>query len=109
MYDAANVTDGAIWWIGNYVELHHLQFMHLTCLHFGQLGILLKSVATFFLPPIKNPNTIYLGHVHIKWTLHLTLKSLAKQVYMQSNIGDSTASYIVNAVKCKMLLNVRCC
>ncbi len=26
-------------------------------------------------------------------------KSLAKQVYMQSKLGDSTASYILNAVK----------
>ncbi len=37
------------------------------------------------------------------------MKSLAKQMYMQSKLGDSTASYTVNAVKCKMLLNVRCC
>ncbi len=42
--------------------------------------------------------------------LNLPLKSLAKQVYMQSKLGDSTASYIVNniritdAVQCKMLV-----
>ncbi len=32
------------------------------------------------------------------------LKSLAKQVCMPSKLGDTTASYIVNDDKCKMLL-----
>ncbi len=90
------------------MELHHLQFMHLPCLHFGQLGILLKSVATFLCHLLKI--TIYFGHIHVKCILYLPLKSLAKQVYMQSKLGDSTALYIINAVKitdavkCKMLL-----
>ncbi len=66
-----------------------------------------KISGNFFLPPIKNPITIYLGQVHVKSILNLPLKSLAKQVYVQSKLGDITASYIVNAVKCKMLLNVR--
>ncbi len=68
-----------------------------------------KISDNIFLPPIKNPITIYLGDVHVKRILNLALNSLAKQVYMQNKLGDSTASYIVNAVKCKMLLNVRCC
>ncbi len=62
-----------------------------------------KINGNFFLP-------IYLGQIHVKWILNFPLKSLAKQVYMQSKLGDSTASYIVNAVKitdavkCKILL-----
>ncbi len=68
-----------------------------------------KISGNFFLLPIKNPITIYLGHVHVKWILILPLKSLVKQVYMQSKLGESTASYLIIAVKCKMLLNVRCC
>ncbi len=42
--------------------------------------------------------------------IKFAVKSLAKQVYMQSKLGDSTASYIVNnvkitdAVKCMMLV-----
>ncbi len=63
-----------------------------------------KIGSNVFLPPVKNPITIYLGHIHVNWLLYLPLKSLAKQVYMQSKLDDSTASYIVNAVKCKMLL-----
>ncbi len=42
------MTDGAIWWIRNSVELHDLQFMHLPWLQFERLEILPKSVATFF-------------------------------------------------------------
>ncbi len=68
-----------------------------------------KISDNFFLPPIKIPITIYLGHIDVKWISNLPLKSLAKQVYMQNKLGDSTASYIVNAVKCKMRLNVGCC
>ncbi len=84
--------------------------MHLPCLQVGQLGMNSTKISgNFFLPPIKNPIIIYLGHVHVKWILNLPLKSLAKQVYMQSKLGDSTASYLVTAVNCKMLLNVRCC
>ncbi len=50
-----------------------------------------KISGNIFLPPIKNPITIYLGHVHVKWILHLPLKSLAKQVYMQSKLGENNA------------------
>ncbi len=69
-----------------------------------------KISGNIFLPPIKNPITIYLGHVHAKWILNLALKELAQEVYMQCKLGDSTASYIVYAVQitdnvqCKMLL-----
>ncbi len=69
-----------------------------------------KICGNVFLPPIKNPITIYLGHIQIKRILNLPLKSLAKQMYMKRKLGDSTTSYIVNAVKitdavkCKMLL-----
>ncbi len=72
--------------------------MHFLCLHVGQLEILLKSVSIIFCQ-LLNPITIYLGHVHVKWILNLPLKSFAKQVYMQSKLGDSTASYIVTDVK----------
>ncbi len=80
------------------MELHHLQFMHLPCLYVGQLGILLKSVATFFCH-LLNPITISLGHIHVKWILNVPMKSQAKQVYKQSKLDDSTASYIMTAVK----------
>ncbi len=79
-------------------KLHKVYFMHLQCLQVGQLEILLKSVATFFCH-LLSPTTIYLGHIHVKWILNLPLKSLAKQVYMQSKLGDNIALYIVTAVK----------
>ncbi len=91
------MTDDAIWWIRNSVEQHHLQFVHLPCLRDGQWGILLKSVAAF-LCHLLNPITVYLGYIHVKWILNLPLKSLAKEVYMLSKLGDSTASYILNVV-----------
>ncbi len=64
-----------------------------------------KFSGSFSLPPIKNPITIYLGHIHVKWILKFATEiSLAKQVYMQSKLGDTSVSYIVNAVKCKMIM-----
>ncbi len=57
------------------MELHHLQFGHLPCLQVGQLGILLKSVATFFCH-LLNPITLYLCHIsgkmNIKFATEIT-------------------------------------
>ncbi len=42
--------------------------VHLPCLQVGQLGILLKSVATFFCH-LLNPITLYLGHISGKMNI----------------------------------------
>ncbi len=88
------------------MELHHLQFMHLQCLQVGELGILLKSVATFFCHLLNQSNH------YIYWTrpCKMNIKFATEITGQTSKPGDSTASYIVNAVKikdavkCKMLL-----
>ncbi len=104
------MTDGTIWWIRNFVEQALFTVDAFTMFTGWTIRHSSKISGNFFLPPIKNPITIYLGHTHVKWILNLPLKSLAKQVYMQCKLGDSTVSYIVNAVKvtdavkCKMLL-----
>ncbi len=75
------------------MELRHLQFVHLPYLQAGQLGILLNSVAYFFLPPIKTNHSISWSDP-CKMNIIFATETSARQVYMQSKLDDSTASYI---------------